>query len=121
MVPDPFAVTLKDDPDPRMVGAVGCHWVARDHRVMELGYWVAEHLWGRGVASEAVAAVTRFVLATYPVERLQARVVVGNPASARVLEKVGFRYEGTLRSLVFRRERFEDLMMFALLRSEWRE
>jgi ribosomal-protein-alanine N-acetyltransferase len=46
-------------------------------------------------------------------------VIVGNPASARVLEKVGFRYEGTMRSAVFRRERFHDLMMFALLRSEW--
>jgi ribosomal-protein-alanine N-acetyltransferase len=119
MVPDPFAVTLKDDPESWMIGAVGCHWGAREHKVMELGYWVAEHLWGRGIAAEATAAVVRFVFAAYPVERLQSRVFVGNPASARVLEKVGFKYEGTLRSAVFRREQFHDLMMFALLRSEW--
>src|SRR5687767_12397979 len=45
MVPDPIGVTLKNDTDPRLVGVVGCHWAAREHRVMELGYWVAEHLW----------------------------------------------------------------------------
>jgi ribosomal-protein-alanine N-acetyltransferase len=119
MVPDPLAVTLRNDPDPRMVGAVGCNWVSRPHRTMELGYWLAEHLWGRGIAAEAARAVVRFVFDTCLVERVQARVIVGNPASVRVLEKVGFKYEGTLRSAVFRRERFEDLMMFALLRSEW--
>jgi ribosomal-protein-alanine N-acetyltransferase len=119
MAPDPFAITLKGDTDPRMIGAVGCHWAPAAGPILELGYWVAEHLWGRGIAAEAARAVLRYVFATYPVERIQSRVIVGNPASARVLEKVGFRYEGTLRSAVFRRERFHDRMRFALLRSEW--
>ncbi len=118
MVPDPFAVTLKNDPGPRMVGAVGCRWASRNDRTMELGYWIAEQLWGRGIAAEACRAVLRFVFASYPAERIQARVVAGHPASVRVLEKVGFTYEGTLRSALFRREKFEDLMMFALLRAD---
>ena len=50
---------------------------------------------------------------------VSAWVIVGNPGSARVLEKVGFRCEGTLRSLLYRRGRFEDVMMFALLRGEF--
>src|SRR5689334_25110664 len=89
MVPDPFAVTLKHDADPRMVGAVGCRWASRNDRTMEMGYWIAEHLWGRGIAAEACRAVVRFVFASYPAERVQARVIAGNPASVRVLEKAG--------------------------------
>lgn len=118
MLPDPFAVTLKHDPDPRMVGAVGCYWGSQPNQMMELGYWLAEHLWGRGFAAEAAAAVVRFAFDRYPVRRMQARVIAGNVASERVLEKVGFRREGTLRSALFRRGKFEDLAMFALLRGE---
>ncbi len=115
--PDPFAVTVK--PNPRMVGAVGCRWESRPNRCMEMGYWVAEPLWGRGVATEAGRAVLRYVFAHYPVERVQARVIVGNPASVRVLEKLGFRHEGTLRSSLLRRGKFEDVALFALLRGEF--
>jgi ribosomal-protein-alanine N-acetyltransferase len=118
MIPDPFAVTLKHDPDPRLVGCVGCHWASRPNCVMELGYWLAEHLWGRGLAAEAAAAAVRFAFDHYPAERIQARVIVGNTGSARVLEKAGFRYEGTHRSALYRRGRFEDLMMFARLRTD---
>lgn len=120
MMPDPFAVTLRRDPEPRMVGAVGCHWASRPHLTMELGYWLAEHLWGKGLAAEAAAAVVRFAFGQYPVERIQARVIAGNNASARVLEKLGFRREGTLRSALFRRGKFEDVTMFALLRGDER-
>ena len=119
-VPDPFAVVLKDDPDGQMVGAVGCHWASRANFVMELGYWVAEPLWGRGIAAEAGRAVVGYAFENYPpVRRIQARVLVGNPASARVLDKIGFRFEGTHRAAVFRRGRFEDVTMFAVLRDEW--
>jgi ribosomal-protein-alanine N-acetyltransferase len=118
-MPDPFAITLRHDERPRMVGSVGCHWASRPNGTMELGYWLAEHLWGRGITAEAARAVLRFVFAEYSVERVQARVIVGNTPSVRVLEKLGFRHEGTLRSALFRRERFEDVMMFGLLRGEW--
>ena len=49
---------------------------------------------------------------------MQARVIAGNDASVRVLRKLGFRYEGTLRSFLYRRGQFEDVMFFSLLRSE---
>ena len=117
-MPDPYAITLLSDPDPRMVGAVGCHWASHPNRTMELGYWLAEHLWGKGIATEAVDALVRFAFAEYPVHRVQARVIAGNAASERVLEKVGFRREGVLRAALYRRERFEDLTMFGLLRGE---
>lgn len=119
-VPDPFAVTLKDDPSGSMVGAVGCHWYNRSHFVMELGYWIAEPFWGRGIATEAGRAAVGYVFDHFPhVRRVQARVIVGNPASARVLDKIGFQFEGTHRAAIFRRGQFEDVAMFAVLRTEW--
>ena len=121
MIPDPFAITLRHDADPRLLGALGCHWVSQPHHTMELGYWLAEHLWGRGLATEAARAVLGFVFRNYPVERIQARVIAGNPASGRVLQKVGFSLEGRHRSVFFRHGQFVDAEMYSILRGEWCE
>ncbi len=117
--PDPLAVALKDDPLRRMVGALGAHWVSQPNGTMELGYSLAEPYWGRGLTTEAAGAVTDHVFTEYPVERLQARVFVGNEPSGKVLERLGFQQEGVLRSLVFRRGRHWDIVMYGLVRPEW--
>lgn len=119
MVPDPFAITLMNDVEPRVVGCIGCHWASKPHRTLELGYWLAEHLWGRGIVAEAAQEVVRYCFANFPAERIQARVIDGNLGSARVLEKIGFRHEGTMRKCLHRRGEQEDVMMFAKLRIEW--
>lgn len=116
-VPEPYAITI--NPDPRPVGACGCFWVAQQHRTMELGYWIGEPFWGKGYVAEACRAVLALAFADYGPERVQARVIAGNGASARVLAKLGFREEGTLRKSLLRRERLEDVRMFSLLREEW--
>ena len=114
---EPYAITI--DPDPRPVGACGCFWAAKPHHTMELGYWLGETFWGRGVTAEACRAVLTFAFAEYGPERIQARVIDGNHASARVLAKLGFRDEGTLRRSLLRRGNFEDVRMYAALRDEW--
>lgn len=117
-VPEPYAIVLKGDPNQSPIGAVGCFWVSQPNRSMELGYWLSEQFWGRGITAEACRAVVTYTFATYRPERIQARVIAGNAASARVLEKLGFRYEGTLRSSLYRRGKFEDVMYFSLLQTE---
>lgn len=117
--PEPLGMVLKDDPLGRVIGGLGAYWVSRPNGTMELGYSLAEPYWGRGLATEAAAAVVRHVFTGYPVERLQARVFVGNEASGRVLEKLGFAREGVLRSLLFRRGRHWDVALYALVRGEW--
>jgi ribosomal-protein-alanine N-acetyltransferase len=114
---EPYAITVT--PDPRPVGACGCFWAAKPHQTMELGYWLAEPFWGRGLTTEACRAVLALAFAEYGPERIQARVIDGNHASARVLAKLGFREEGTLRRSLFRRGNFEDVRMFSVLRDEW--
>lgn len=117
--PEPYAITLKDDPDRTPVGAVGCFPVSVPNQTMELGYWLAEPCWGRGISAEACRAVVSHAFAACEPVRMQARVVAGNRASVRVLEKLGFRFEGTLRASLARRGNFEDVLFFAVLRSEW--
>lgn len=116
-VPEPYAITLTPDPTP--VGACGCFWASQPNQTMELGYWVAEPFWGRGIAAEASRAVMGLTFREFRPERIQARVIVGNLGSARVLEKLSFRYEGTLRASLLRRGKFEDVMMYSVVRPEW--
>src|SRR5262249_973542 len=116
-VVEPYAITLTPDPTP--VGACGCFWASQPNQTMELGDWGAGPVWGRGIAVEASQAVVDLAFREFRPERMQARVIVGNAASCRVLEKLNFRYEGTLRSSLLRRGKFEDVMIFSVLRTEW--
>lgn len=116
MVPDPFGVTLRSEG--RVFGTAGCFWASRESRCMELGYALDEPMWGRGLATEAARAILEYVFAHFDVERVQARCKKENVASARIMEKLGMRYEGTLRSALYHQGRFWDVEYWALLRGE---
>jgi ribosomal-protein-alanine N-acetyltransferase len=117
-VAEPYAITLTPDlANP--IGSCGCFWSSQPNKAMELGYWIAEPYWGRGLAPEACRALLEFAFGEFQPERIQARVISGNVASTRVLAKLGFHYEGTLRRALLRRGVQEDVLIFALLRDEW--
>ncbi len=113
--PDPFGIALKTAPE-RVVGCVGASWITGS-KTLECGYWIAVPEWGRGIATEAVGRFAEFAFAATDAERLQARVIVGNDASERVLRKLGFEHEQTLQNVVRRRDRYWDTKVFHLLRS----
>jgi ribosomal-protein-alanine N-acetyltransferase len=117
-VPDPLAIALKSEPT-RLIGCTGGRWNTEANRCVEFGYWLAEPVWGMGIATEAVRALVPFLFESMTPERVQAHVMTPNVASARVLEKAGLTYEGTLRSAVLRRGRFWDIRMYSMIRSEW--
>src|SRR5262249_46291096 len=68
----------------------------------ELGYWLAEPYWGRGITTEAVRALTRYAIETHALTRVYALPFARNAASCRVLEKAGFTLEGRLRRAVIK-------------------
>jgi ribosomal-protein-alanine N-acetyltransferase len=115
---EPYAITLTPDLA-NSVGACGCFWSSQPNKTMELGYWIAEPFWGKGLVVEACRAVVDYAFSTLQPQRMQARVIAGNDASGRVLEKLRFRYEGTLRRALLRRGNHEDVMIYAVLRDEW--
>lgn len=118
-VPEPMAIAWKDDPR-QPIGSSGCYWAAEPHRCMELGYWLAEPFWGRGIVVEACRKLLEYVFAEFAPRRIQARVIEGNAASIRVLEKIGFQQDGFLRSALFRRGRFENVHLFSMLDEDWK-
>jgi len=101
-----------------LVGAVGLE-ITPVNASAELGYWVAVPAWGRGYATEAAAALCGYAFAALGVHRIQARHFVRNPASGRVMQKLGMRFEGVLRGAVRKSGRFEDLALYAVLAPEW--
>lgn len=111
-----FAITLK--PDGRLIGAIGLH-INQTHHWAEMGYWIGKPYWNRGYCTEAAREVVRYAFEVLGLNRVQARHMRKNPASGRVMQKVGMKYEGTLRQSVFRWGKFEDVAIYAILRHEY--
>ena len=87
-----------------------------DRRSAEIGYWLGEEFWGRGIATEALIAVTDHAFASHDLCRVFANVFEWNPASARVLEKAGYTFEGRLRKSVTKEGQTIDQLMYAMIR-----
>jgi ribosomal-protein-alanine N-acetyltransferase len=99
------------------VGAVGLI-LAPAHDRAELGYWIGAPYWGRGYATEASRAVVRWGFEGLGLRRIHASHFPRNPASGRVLEKLGMRHEGTLRQHVKKWDEYLDLESYGLLADE---
>ena len=87
-----------------------------DRRTAALGYWLGEAYWGRGIATEALRAVTDWAFANLDLVRLEAGVFAWNPASARVLEKAGYTLEVRQPNAVTKDGRTIDRLLYARLR-----
>ncbi|MBQ0890511.1 GNAT family N-acetyltransferase [Streptomyces sp. RM72] len=91
-----------------------------DYRSASLGYCLDEAMWGRGYATEAAHALLTWAFGTLDLNRVQAEADTRNAASARVLEKIGFVREGTLREDCVVGGEVSDSWVYGLLRREWR-
>ena len=83
---------------------------------MEIGYWLGEPYWGRGIATRAVRALIDYAFAHFDLMRLYATVFEWNPASARVLEKAGFTYEARIGKSVTKDGKTIYQLLHALIR-----
>lgn len=108
-----FAIVV----DGEIAGGIG-YTIQPDvgHRSAEIGYWLGEDYWGRGIVTEALIAVTEHAFANNDLCRLYAHVFEWNPASARVLEKAGYTFEGRLRKSVTKNGQTIDQLMYAMVR-----
>ena len=103
----------------RAAGSIGV-FVRNDvyEKSAELGYWLAEKHWGRGVMTEAVRQICREAFDRFDILRIFAEPFAENLGSRRVLEKAGFVCEGTMRMGVYKNGRVQSYCMYALLREE---
>lgn len=110
-----FAVTADD----KVIGSIGVFRQGNIHRqTAELGYYIAEEYWGRGIMTEAVRQTCKHVFEKSDIIRIYAEPFANNTASCRVLEKAGFQYEGTLRSNAVKNGKVVDMKMYSILSSD---
>jgi len=88
-----LALAIERKEDGRLIGCITLE-TDPSGKPPALGYWLGREWWGRGYATEAAAALADLALSALGVERIEALVFPGNPASVRVLEKAGFRRAG---------------------------
>ncbi len=110
-----FAVTV----DNKAIGSIGVFRQGNIHRQTgELGYYIAEEYWGKGIMTEAVKQICRYVFDKSDIIRIYAEPFANKEASCWVLEKAGFQYEGTLRSNAVKNGKVIDMKMYSLLKSD---
>lgn len=110
-----FAVTVEDV----TVGAIGVMLREDVERCSaEVGYWLGESHWGRGIASCALVGFTRFAFVAYDVGRLYGVPFASNIASCRVLEKAGYVLEGRMRRSAIKDGEVQDQLLYAVLRGD---
>jgi len=101
------------------IGSIGCMPQQDVHRKnAELGYWLAEPFWGRGIATLAVIRMVQYGFETFDITRIFARPYGFNLASQRVLEKAGFRLEARFRDALIKNGVFTDELIYAIRREE---
>ena len=112
-----FATVLRERGE--LCGSIGLLINSRDANA-ELGYWIGVPYWGQGYATEAAKEVVRYGFEQLWLHRVYAAHFGNNPASGRVLRKVGMTYEGTRREHHRKWGEYEDRVEYGLLVGEWR-
>jgi ribosomal-protein-alanine N-acetyltransferase len=107
-----FAICVDD----KAVGGIGFVLHSDIERISaEIGYWLGESYWGRGIVSEALKAVTEYAIQTHNLRRVFAVPFAHNRGSARVLEKAGFTLEGRMRSSAIKDGEVLDQLLYAYI------
>jgi ribosomal-protein-alanine N-acetyltransferase len=96
-------------------GVISVYNYKQEHNKAEVGFWLLPSCWNKGIASEALKAVIGYWQTAKKINRLEAFVEEDNNASAKLLEKMGFAYEGTMRDCEIKNGRYISLLIYALL------
>jgi ribosomal-protein-alanine N-acetyltransferase len=111
-----LAITLRSDG--RQIGGIGLR-MDQQHQHAELGYWLGVPFWGHGYATEAAREILRYGFETLALHRIFASHFKHNPASGRILTKIGMKYEGCQREHLRKWDQFVDSELYGILCREW--
>lgn len=108
-----FAIMLKKDNS--LLGAISLMGVSQGHQA-ELGYWIGESFWNHGFCTEAGRAVVDYAFRVLKIIRIHSCHFKRNPASGRVMQKIGMKHEGCRKCHVKKWDKFEDLELYGVLK-----
>ena len=107
-----FAVTDKETGE--LYGAIGLS-NKKDFNQGELAYWIGEPYWGKGYATEAAQAIVQFAFEEKKLHKVFARYFSSNPASGKVMEKIGMKQEGILKDHVIKDGKYKDIVYYGII------
>jgi len=113
-----WGVTLKDG---AFIGSAGLHRWNHEAHYAEIGCDISYPFWGNGYGQETLNRVIEFGLDNMNLNRIEASVIKGNNRSVHVMEKLGFKQEGTLRQRLLKGGKYYDIYIFSLLRCDVRD
>ena len=111
-------LAICDRGDGHLIGATTL-FLKPEYDRAEIGYWIAKPYWGRGYCTEAARAMLRYGFEELGLNRIFAEYMGSNPASGRVMEKLGMKCEGRLRQHVKKWGEFQDMIVYSILESEY--
>jgi RimJ/RimL family protein N-acetyltransferase len=110
-----FAIVLRATSG--LVGAMSLQ-INQQHSHAELGYWIGKPFWNQGYCTEAARVVVQYGFVVLGLHRIYATYLTRNPASGRVMQKIGMTYEGCLQQHIKKWGVFEDLEFYGILHRE---
>jgi len=111
--PAPWGILLKENN--KIIGTAGFVNCDEINHKAEIGYVLSKVYWGKGIMSEAVKEIIKFGFESLELNRIEARCNTSNIASGKLLEKIGFTYEGVLREQLVVKGKFKDMKIYSLL------
>jgi ribosomal-protein-alanine N-acetyltransferase len=100
------------------IGVVAYYFFKPEHKKAEVGFWIFPQYWSKGITTEVLKTVIEYCQEEKGIHRLEAFVEEGNLASSRVLEKLGFAYEGTMRECEIKNGKYINLHIYALVKGD---
>jgi RimJ/RimL family protein N-acetyltransferase len=113
----PFAITLNEKK--LLVGGISLMNISAEHKRAELGYWIGKPFWNNGYATEASRALLKFGFEELQLNKIHAHHFSRNPASGKILLKIGMSHEGALKQHIIKWGNFEDIEMYGILKSDF--
>lgn len=108
-----FAICINNE----AIGGIGVHPQQDIHeKCIEMGYWLAEPFWGKGIMSNAVKEMIDYTFKNFDVIRLYARPFSSNIGSQKVLEKSGFTHEATLKKSIYKNGIYLDELIYSVVK-----
>ncbi|MCL1663807.1 GNAT family N-acetyltransferase [Elizabethkingia ursingii] len=105
-----FAIREKEG---KIIGAIGLH--DRGDDKAELGYWIAVPFWNKGFATEAASAILNFGIKELKFHKIYATHFIHNPASGKIMEKIGMQKEAVLKDHIKKEGQYLDIQMYSLI------
>jgi ribosomal-protein-serine acetyltransferase len=102
-----------------MAGQIGYNYLEKQDRRTEIGYWLAKQFVGKGLVTRACTALIDNAFGELELNRVEIRCGTENLKSRSIPEKLGFKLEGIARESEYLHDRFIDLAIYAILKSEW--